>query len=161
MISIAKEFDISSRTVQNINKGLTHYDESETYPLRITGRMISQLKDRLSRPNESAVPNPHILSPQLLDYIGFLSILEVGPTCIITFKSVFNQQLEEIFKRELTDVEILSIIELRPQRPAQLKEMVNAYYDPKVRLTNVEYWIKTGFIKREEKDMIYSLLVKR
>ena len=159
MSQIAKKFDLSARTVSNINKGLTHFDKNENYPLRITAQKKSQLKNRLSIPNKNAVRNPNILSPQLLDYIGFLSVLEVGIECLLEFREVYNEQLEKSFSRELSDKEVLAIIELRPTRPAQLKEMINAYTNPKVKFINKEYWVETGFIDKSEEDLLYSILM--
>lgn len=160
MLEISKKCKVSTKTVQNINIGQTHYDESVKYPIRVTGQMIGKLRQRLSKPNKNAVPNPHILSPQLLDYIGFLSILGADLYSIIEFKEVYYKPLKDFFQRELTNEEILAIIELRPQRPTQLKEIIEAYYSPKVKLINLDYWVKTGFIKKGERDMIYSLLIK-
>lgn len=161
LTEIAERLNTSSRTVRNINQGITHQEVGETYPLRTTGDKLSELKNRLSKPTKDAVLNPHVLSPQLLDYLGFLSILEVDIDCLLIFKDVYYKQLVKIFGRELSDQEILSIIKLEPNRPTQLKEMVQAHKSPKVRLINLNYWIKKGIIEENEKDMIYSLLVKR
>lgn len=159
--NIAKETGVSPRTVGNINQGKTHFEEDTDYPLRVTGQRINQLKNKLSKPTKKAVMNPHILSPQLLDYIGFLSILGVGLECLLEFKEVYYKQLSDIFNREMSDEDIISIIKLRPSRPTQLKELVEAYYEPKVKLINMKFWLETGFIKKQEKEIIYSLLIKR
>lgn len=161
MSEIAKKYKVSARTVSNINQGKTYFDEKLDYPLRITGQRINKLKEKLSKPTKKAVLNPHILSPQLLDYIGFLSILDVGIECLLVFKDVYYKELKVIFNRELSDKEIISIIELRPQRPAKLEKMINAYYNPRVRLMNKEYWLKEGIITERESEIIYSLLTRR
>lgn len=161
MNQIAERYQVSPRSVQNINKGTTYYDSSESYPLRVTGQMIGKLRQKLSIPSAAAVPNPHILSPQLLDYVGFLSLLGVEINSLLEFKGMYYKALVSFFEKDLTDSEIVSIMKLRPQQPTQLKEIVEAYYNPKVKLINIDYWIKTGFIKKAERDMIYALLATR
>lgn len=160
MTEIAKKFKVSARTVRNINNGDSYFDKSCSYPIRITGKRLQELKRELSKATTDAVPNPHVLSPQLLDYIGFLSILEVDITCLLVFKDVYNLQLKKFFGRELSDQEILSIIELRPSRPRQLMEMIKAYDHPKVQLINTSYWLKKGIIKKGEDEILSSLLLK-
>lgn len=161
MADIAKQFKVSARTVSNINNGNTYKEENINYPLRISGKRIYELKRKLSIPNKKAVPNPHVLSPQLLDYIGFLSLLEVSEDCLLEFKEVYNKQLTKHFGKNLSNTEILSVISLRPTRPRQLKELLNAYDNPKVKMINTDYWLKQGLIKKGEEEVLNFLLLKR
>lgn len=161
MVEIAKKLNVSPRTVRNINNGVTHFDQKRQYPIRVTAKRISELKEILSTPNNAAVPNPHILSPQVLDYIGFLSLLGAEVNCLLVFKDIYYKQLTKIFGRELSDKEILSIFQLKPFRPRQLSELIKAYDFPKVKLINLDYWVKQGIIKERDKEIISSLLLQR
>lgn len=127
------------------------------YPLRPSGVKIGELKTRLSVPTADAVPRPNVLSPQMIDYVGMLSLLGVGMECIIIFKDVYNKPLEEIFGRELSESELLSIIQLEPKFPPQLNTLINAYKNPRVKFINTEYWLNSGFISTYEENLIYSL----
>lgn len=44
LVEIANKYGVSKSTVTRINKGQTHYDEKETYPLRKTRRNTKELK---------------------------------------------------------------------------------------------------------------------
>lgn len=156
---LAKKHGVSARTISNINSGSTNRIEGITYPIRLTSQDKANLKEKLMRPTIDAVPNPHVLSPQLLDYIGFLSLLEVGPECLIVFKKVYYKQLKKIFGRDLSDEEIASIIVLRPTRPRQLKQMLDAYENPKVKLINTEFWLKKGIISEAEVEVLTTILL--
>lgn len=158
---IGLKCNVSPRTVSNINSGKSHFKEELNYPLRITGIKLSELKSKLSIPTQKAVQNPHILSPQLLDYIGFLSLMGVGVEALLEFKEVYYKQLREIFNKDLNDSELKSILELRPTRPAHLRKMLSAYDNPQVKFINTEYWVKTGLIEDREREALYSLLLKR
>lgn len=161
MTEIAKQFKVSARTVSNINTGNTYHEANLTYPIRITGKRIQEIKRELSKATKEAVPNPHILSPQLLDYIGFLSLLGVEIDCLLVFKEVYYKQLKNLFEREISDTDILSIIKLRPTRPRPLRELIDAYDNPKVQLINTEYWLQKGLIIEGEDLIINSLLLER
>lgn len=156
-IDIAARVGVSSRTVQNINNGITHKEAGREYPIRITGRSFGELKARLLTPTTAAVPRPNVLSPQLLDYISMLSLLGVSIDCLLEFDMVYRKPLEEIFEKSLTKRELLAIIHLRPTVPNQLNRLIRAYDNPSVRFLNIEFWIKTGFITKREKEIIYSL----
>lgn len=154
---IAKEVGVSPKTVQNINNGKTHRDANEVYPLRPSGQRVGELRARLSIPNKNAVPRPNVLSPQMIDYIGMLSLLGVEIDCLLTFKEAYIAPLEEIFGRKLNDSDILSIINLRPTLPPQLDTLIKAHTKPKVKFINLEYWLNSDFISAAEEGMIYSL----
>lgn len=158
---ISDKHGVATRTVRNINLGSTYYDRKLKYPLRITGVKIEELKNKLKVPTKKAVPNPHILSPQLLDYVGFLSLLGVEISCLLEFKEVYIKQLTKVFGRELTNQEILSVIELRPLRPRQLSELIKAYDKPKVKLINTEFWLKKKLIDEGEASALGTLLLQR
>lgn len=160
MTEIAKKFNVSPKTVRNINQGTTYHDKNLVYPIRITSKRIQEIKRELSIPTREAVPNPQILSPQLLDYIGFLSMLEVDIDCLLTFKDVYYKPLKSLFGRELSDQDILSIIKLRPKRPRPLRELIEAYDFPKVQLLNKDYWVEKELIQKGEEEAINSLLLK-
>ena len=153
---IAAEVDVTSRTVQNINNGITHKEERD-YPIRVTGRTLGELRTRLTEPTTAAVPRPNVLSPQLIDYISMLSLLEVPIDCLLEFREVYEKPLTEIFGRRLSDDELLSVITLRPTIPKQLNYLINAHDRPMVKFLNMNYWIKTGFIAKVEEEMVYSL----
>lgn len=157
MTEIAELCGVSSRTVQNINNGKTHKKPDEIYPIRATGKRLSDLKGRLSVPRKEAVPRPHVLSPQLIDYIGFLSLLGVGEEAILEFREVFYEELKCFFNRDLSNDEILSIIKLRPSKPETLSDLVKAYDKPRVRFMNLGYWLETGLIKPGEEEFILSM----
>ena len=154
---IAKETGVSPKTVQNINNGKTHFNKDETYPLRPSSLKIGELRARLSVPTQDAVPRPNVLSPQMIDYVGMLSLLGVGIECLLVFKEAYRRPLEEIFGRKLSDDDLLSIIKLEPTLPPQLNTLINAYRNPRVKFINTEYWLNSGFISAYEENLIYSL----
>lgn len=159
-VDIARDFNKSSKTIQNINNGFTHKKPDEVYPLRMSGQRLGTLKERLSIPNINAVPRPHVLSPQMLDYIGFLSLLGVEIDCLLTFKEVYIKELNSYFDKELSDSEIVSIISLKPRLPQSLDELIKAHSKPRVQLMNLEFWIKTGIIQESERTFITEMLLK-
>lgn len=126
----------------------------------MSGQRLGILRDKLSIPNRNAVPRPNVLSPQMLDYIGFLSILKVDISCLLVFKSIYIEELNRYFKRELSDADILSIISIRPTLPQSLNDLVRAHTKPKVQLMNVDHWIKTGIIQESEREFINEMLLK-
>lgn len=154
---IAARVGVSSRTVQNINNGKTHRKAGEIYPIRFSAARMAELRERLATPTKSAVKRPNVLSPQLLDYIGMLALLDVNINCLLEFREVYDYQVEAIFGRKLTDDELLSVISLRPTVPHQFYTLIEAYHNPKVKFINIPFWIESGFIQKEEESIIYSL----
>lgn len=158
MEEIANIAGVSSRTVRNINTGATRHDPGLEYPLRYTRARLAALRTRLSKPTKDAVPFPYNLSPHLIDYIGFLSLLGVDISCLLEFKEIYLDELEEAFGRKLSDEDILGIIKLEPAKPKELVNLIKAYKTPKVRLINLDYWVSTGLIQINEVEQIHRLL---
>lgn len=156
--AIASKFNVHVNTIYNINKGHSHYDELERYPLRTNEQTIARsLRSKLSIPRGDIIKEPSVASPQLLDYISLLSLLDISSDSIILFKKVFIKELEEISNKKWSDEDLKGLIKTQPRYPKTLKMLVDAYYEPVFKFLNQKHWLSIGFLSEKEASAIYLL----
>lgn len=158
---IAAKTNSHINTVYNINKGRTHFDLDESYPLRSRdGDRIKKLISKLSIPTLDAIPFSSTINLNLLDYISMLSFLKVDISCLLLFKHLYLDDIVESFNFSPTDEQLISIFKLKPQQPENLSMLLDAYYEPQLSLRNLDYWEESGFLTAEERKDIFKIFSK-
>lgn len=159
---IAKKTNSHINTVYNINKGRTHFDLDEEYPLRSRdGDRVARLVERLRKPSLKALPQSNIISVYLLGYISFLSFIESPVECLLVFKHLYERDVAAVVGRELSDQELVDLFKLNPQQPETLQILLNAYFNPSLSMTIIKYWGESGFLKGEELQDVFKILARQ
>lgn len=158
---IAEETNSHINTIYNINKGKTHFDHKESYPLRSRdGDKVHKLIDKLSKPTLAAIPRADIITIHLLNYISMLSFLKVAVDCVLLFKDIYYDDVVKLLGYDLTDEDLISLFRLRPQEPEKLRIILDSYYSPVLSLDIINYWQSSGFLNEEELKYIFKIFIK-